>query len=128
MKTVWFVLAGVVGGVLGGMGFGGGTLLLPILTFFLKVPYKLAAWVNLVVFLPTAVVALILHSKNKMVDWRAAGKLLLFSFVGLGLGCFVVGRLPERVLKRIFGAFLITVGSFSIFYVLFGFFKKNAKK
>ena len=128
MKTVWFVLAGVVGGVLGGMGFGGGTLLLPILTFFLKVPYKLAAWVNLIVFLPTAVVALVLHTKNKMVDWRAAGKLLFFAIVGLGLGFIAMGRVPECVLRRAFGIFLIVVGSISIFFVLFGFFKKKAKK
>ncbi|HAE89139.1 MAG TPA: hypothetical protein DCG79_04670, partial [Clostridiales bacterium] len=125
MKTVWFVLAGVVGGVLGGMGFGGGTLLLPILTFFLKVPYKLAAWVNLIVFLPTAVVALVLHTKNKMVDWRAAGKLLFFAIVGLGLGFIAKGRVPECVLRRAFGISLIVVGSISIFFVLFGFFKKK---
>ena len=128
MKTVWFVLAGVVGGVLGGMGFGGGTLLLPILAFFLKVPYKLAAWVNLIVFLPTAVVALVLHTKNKMVDWRAAGKLLFFAIVGLGLGFIATGRVSECVLRRAFGIFLIVVGSISIFFVLFGFFKKKAKK
>ena len=32
MNYIWFAIVGVVGGVLGGMGMGGGTLLIPLLT------------------------------------------------------------------------------------------------
>ena len=40
MKELFMIIAGVVGGVIGGMGMGGGTLLIPILTIFLDVPQK----------------------------------------------------------------------------------------
>ena len=127
MNAAWLIFAGIVGGVLGGMGFGGGTLLLPILTFFFSVPYKLAAWVNLVVFLPTAVVALVVHSKNRTVEWRAVWQVLVSAVLGLVAGALLMGKVSERLLRRAFGVFLIFVGSISVFAVLFGFFKKNAK-
>lgn len=127
MRILWLVLVGVAGGVLGGMGFGGGTLLIPMLTLCLGVPYRTAAWVNLVAFLPTAIAALIFHCKNKMVVWRMAGQILLFASLGLLAGIFAVGKVSEQLTRLIFGWFLITVGSCSIFVVLLGCFKRKTK-
>ena len=70
MEYVWFGVAGVLGGVLGGMGMGGGTLLIPLLTIFYKVSQHTAQAVNLISFIPMAVVALIIHIKNKLVDFN----------------------------------------------------------
>ena len=128
MKVVWFLLAGVTGGLLGGMGFGGGTLLIPILTFLLKVPYRLAAWVNLVAFLPTAIVALCFHCKNKMVDYRAAGYLSAFALAGVLAALFIPFKLSEAMLRHVFGIFLIVMGSGSILFVLLGFLRRKRKK
>ena len=128
MNMVWLFFAGLVGGVLGGMGFGGGMLLIPILTFVFGVSYSLAAWVNLVVFLPTAMIALILHCQQGMVEWRAVGYMLLFSFVGVGLGVTLCDRIPEPLIRRAFGVFLICIGLISIIAALCGYFKKNNKK
>lgn len=125
MKTLWLIIAGVTGGILGGMGFGGGTLLIPILVFLLSVPYKVAAWVNLVVFLPTALVALVFHVKNKMVEWRYVFYLLPFGLTGVVGGYFIAGKVSEQLLRFCFGLFIIIVGVISIFFVLLGFFKKK---
>ena len=37
MKWLWFLLAGLLGGVLAGMGMGGGTLTIPLLVLALGV-------------------------------------------------------------------------------------------
>ena len=37
---LYLILSGVVSGILGGMGMGGGTLLIPILTIFLNFAQK----------------------------------------------------------------------------------------
>ena len=124
---MWLALAGVAGGILGGMGFGGGMLLIPILTFFLGVSYPVAAWVNLVVFLPTAIVALVMHAKHGMLEPRSVRYMSLFAFIGLAFGLLFGGNLSERTLRRAFGIFLICVGAVSSFFVLFGFFKKNKR-
>ena len=52
MQIFLLILAGIVGGIIGGMGMGGGTLLIPILTIFLDVPQKNAQAINLVAFIP----------------------------------------------------------------------------
>ena len=125
MRFFFLFLAGLVGGVLGGMGFGGGTLLIPILTFFLSVPYRLAVWINLVVFLPTAVIALVIHSKNKMIEWKRVGSLLAIAVLGVIVGALLLGRLSDGILRFSFGIFLISVGGISALRVFIGYFRKK---
>ena len=67
MTVFLFVLFGLLGGIIGGMGMGGGTLLIPLLTIFLSIEQKTAQSINLLAFIPMALVALIIHFKNKMV-------------------------------------------------------------
>ena len=50
MQIFLLILAGIVGGIIGGMGMGGGTLLIPILTIFLDVEQKNAQAINLVAY------------------------------------------------------------------------------
>ena len=128
MKILRLILAGVVGGFLGGMGFGGGTLLIPILTFGIGLPQRLASWVNLVSFLPTALVSLIIHVKNKMVEKKKGLFLLLFALVGAIPCFFLSGKLPDRVIRVSFGWFLILLGVSSVITVLVGYFKKKEKQ
>ena len=70
-KTVNFAedpSIGFFAGIIGGMGMGGGTLLIPILTIFLSFEQKNAQAINLLVFIPMAIVALIIHFKNLKVN------------------------------------------------------------
>ena len=128
MRIFLLILAGVAGGVIGGMGLGGGTLLIPILVFGLKVPARLAAWVNLIVFLPMGVVALIAHGKRGLVDWRAAGRLLVFASIGTFLSLTFVKRVSQGALGKAFGVFLIVLGGVSIFLALIGYIKQKSKR
>ena len=62
---ILYALTGFLAGILGGMGMGGGTLLIPILTIFLGFKQKNAQAINLLVFIPMSLFALIIHIKNK---------------------------------------------------------------
>ena len=68
MQIFLLILAGIVGGIIGGMGMGGGTLLIPILTIFLDVPQKNAQAINLVAFIPMAIIVTIINIKRKGID------------------------------------------------------------
>ena len=48
---LYLFLAGLVSGIVGGMGMGGGTLLIPILTIFLDFAQKSAQGINLLFFI-----------------------------------------------------------------------------
>ena len=56
-----YVLFGFIAGIFGGLGMGGGTLLIPLLTIFLGLDQKLCQGINLVSFLVKALVSLIIH-------------------------------------------------------------------
>ena len=125
LSPVVLFLSGIFAGILGGMGFGGGTVLIPILTLLLKLPVPLAVWVNLAAFLPSAVVALFFHTRNGLVVWKGVFYLLIFGFVGVILMFFIKNHITESLVKKAFGCFLIAVGSVSIICVFVGFIKKN---
>lgn len=58
MRFIVYMFAGLAGGILGGMGMGGGTVLIPILTIFCGVEQHLAQSANLITFLPMAIFSL----------------------------------------------------------------------
>ena len=105
---VWYVLTGFFGGLLGGMGMGGGTLLIPMLSLFFSLSQKQAQAVNLIAFLPMAAVALAVHTKNGLVRYKTALPMLFSGVVFSVLGATLAKALANRVLKRAFGAFFFT--------------------
>ena len=101
------IIIGVVGGVVAGMGMGGGTLTIPLLTLILNYQQIQAQGVNLIAFLPMSVVALFIHFKNKLVEVKSVWILAL---VGCGfslIGSLVAVKIENEILKKIFAVFLI---------------------
>lgn len=117
MKTIWFLIAGLLSGVVAGMGMGGGTLLIPILTIFLSVEQHLAQGINLVVFLPMSLVALVIHCKNKLVDFRVGVPIMLSGIVASIGGSILAVKLNNDILRRLFGGFLLLVGIWQLISV-----------
>lgn len=106
----WLILSGLVSGVFGGMGMGGGTLLIPILTIFLSFPQKTAQALNLFVFIPMAVVSLIVHIKNKLVDFKVGIPVIVSGTIFSVGGSLLAGSVSNEILRKIFGCFLLCVG------------------
>ena len=110
----YLILAGVVSGVIGGMGMGGGTLLIPILTLFLGFAQKSAQGVNLIVFIPMSLLALIIHIKNKLVDFKVGVPIVCTGVVFSILGSILSNSLSNDFMKKMFGGFLILVGVYQV--------------
>ena len=106
MKFLVYLLAGAAGGVLGGMGMGGGTVLIPILTIFCGVEQHLAQSVNLLSFLPMALVALKEHFANGLVDTKGIWWMIVPAVLLSAAGGFFVKELSGNFLRAAFGAFL----------------------
>ena len=112
MALIELVIAGVVSGIVGGMGMGGGTLLIPILSIFLGFAQKDAQGINLLVFIPMSIVALIIHIKNKLVDFKVGVPIVLIGIVFSVLGSMIANNLSNNNLRIYFGVFLMVVGVF----------------
>ena len=107
MEFIWYVLAGFLSGVLGGMGMGGGTILIPLLSIFYQVGQHTAQAANLISFIPMAVVALIIHLKNKLIIFKDILKIVIPGLISCVIGCFVARAINGELLKKFFGGFLI---------------------
>ena len=103
----WEIVAGILGGVIGGMGMGGGTLTIPILTIFLGYKQLQAQGVNLVAFLPMSIIAIIIHIKNKLVDFKSTWLLAVIGCVFSLGGSLIAVKLKNEVLTKLFAVFLI---------------------
>ena len=112
MIYFWLILTGVVSGTLGGMGMGGGTLLIPLLTLLFGFNQKVVQGINLISFSVMAVIVIIVHIKNKLVDVKVA---ILFSVIALCfavLGAILASIIKISFLKICFGLLLICVAIF----------------
>ena len=108
MAFLTLALCWLAGGVLGGMGMGGGTVLIPLLTLF-GVDQAAAQGINLVSFLPMAALALPVHAKSGLLRWEGLVPLVLSALAFSALGSLLAARLPSALLERGFGGFLIVL-------------------
>ncbi len=108
-------LIGFLSGIISGMGIGGGAILIPALTIFQGISQRTAQGVNLTYFIPTAIIAVMVHIKNKRIDFASVLPLALSGIPGAVLGSLYAGSLGDGILRRMFGGFLLLVGIYEIF-------------
>lgn len=119
MEVFLFIIVGIIGGIIGGMGMGGGTLLIPLLTIFLNTEQKVAQSINLFSFIPMAIVALVIHFKNKMVETKGILWIIIPGVI-TSVGFALIASLIEGyILKTLFGAYLILIAVYEICCLIF---------
>lgn len=107
MSFILYMIAGFLSGLLGGMGMGGGTVLIPFLTIFLGVEQHVAQAANLIAFLPMAAFSLKVHKDSGMIKTDGVWSIIIPAVVTSVLGGLATVFLPGEVLKKLFGAFLV---------------------
>ena len=103
------VLIGIVSGIVSGTGMGGGTILIFLLTFMLGIEQHVAQATNLIFFIPTAIVAIMVNLKNKNIDMRLAILISVFGILGASVGANISIHIDVAILKKCFGIFLAIV-------------------
>ena len=124
------LLIGLVSGIVSGTGMGGGTILIFLLSFILGIEQHVAQATNLVFFVPTAIVAILVNFKNKNIDTKLAIFISIFGIVGAIIGANISIHMNVEILKKCFGIFLsvITVNEiYSIFKIYKQQYKNNKK-
>lgn len=110
MEFVYYLLLSIVSGVLAGMGMGGGTLLIPALTLIMGVDQQLAQAINLLVFVPCAIICCVIYWKSKLIDFKSSWLIAVVSSAVSIVAVLVAVKLKNKTLSVIFGIFLITLG------------------
>lgn len=109
-----YAFIGFFAGIIGGMGMGGGTILIPALILFTHIDPKIAQSINLLSSIPMTIIALIIHIKNKNVVLELVIPIAAFGVLGAIFGSFVANYLSSEILKKVFGIFLLIVGIIEI--------------
>lgn len=109
------ILIGVISGIVGGMGMGGGTVLILLLSLFLNIEQHIAQSTNVIFFVPTAIAAIIVSLKNKNIRLKAAIPICLWGMLGAFAGAYVSTHMNMGILKRCFGGFLILIAIYQTY-------------
>lgn len=115
MEFVISAAAALFTGLLASLGVGGGMILMVYLTIFAGISQITAQGINLVFFLPIAVLALIFHSRNKLVEWKKIIPAIITGAIGAVLGTYLAQYLGSDILKKIFAGFIFLIGIKEIF-------------
>ena len=107
MKYFVFIIVGLVGGIIGGMGMGGGTLLIPLLTICLNVEQKLAQTINLMAFIPMSIVVIFMQAKKKNIVFKEVLWIALPALLTSIASAYCVKFVSSEGLRQGFGGFLI---------------------
>ena len=114
------LLAGLFSGILGSMGLGGGAVLIIYLTLFTDIKQLAAQGINLLFFIPIAVVSVFIYSIKKQIKWKITLKLAFWGLIGTSLGLTLTDFLGGELTGKVFGGLLVILGLMEIF-------KKNSK-
>ena len=104
------ILIGAALGFLSGLGVGGGSLLLLWLTLAAGVPQAQARVMNLMFFLPCALIATRFRLKQSGPDRRLTLSAIAAGVLGAAFGNFLGPMLNTALLKKAFGILFIICG------------------
>ena len=109
------LLAGLFSGTLASMGLGGGAVLIIYLSLFTNMPQLKSQGINLLFFVPIALIAVIVYAKKGQLKWKTTLKLSIFGALGAVIGLCFAQYLGGKLTAKIFGGMLCVLGLKELF-------------
>ena len=97
--------------------YGGGTILIFLLTIMLGIEQHIAQATNLIFFIPTSIVAIIVNLKNENIDLKLAIVISIFGILGAIIGANISIHIDVKILKKCFGIFLAIIAINEIYTI-----------
>lgn len=119
-------IIGIISGIASGTGMGGGTILIALLIFMFNIDQHVAQATNLIFFIPTSVIAIIVNVKNKNIDLKQGLIISIFGILGAIIGANISIHTNVEILKKCFGFFLAIIAIHEIYTIIRE--NKNTKK
>jgi uncharacterized membrane protein YfcA len=101
-----------VGGITGFVGAGGGFLIIPALVFLRGLPMKLAVGTSLLIIATKSLFGFLGDLKNNaVIEWPLVLTIAAIAVGGIFVGSALAANVDEKLLKKIFGFFVLTMGT-----------------
>ena len=104
------LIVGTALGFLTGLGVGGGSLLVLWLTLCLNYPQSAARGINLLFFLPAAIISCLLRWKQGTLDMKACLPGMIAGCAAAALGSWISAGVDTALLRKPFGIILLLTG------------------
>ncbi|NPA35940.1 MAG: sulfite exporter TauE/SafE family protein [Chlorobi bacterium] len=111
MQLILVLIIGLMAGIVSGaLGVGGGIIIVPALVFLLGFSQHMAQGTSIaVLMLPTGILAVMQYYKNGYVNIKVALLLMLLFVAGAYLGSLFSMSIPDKLLRKVFGVFMLLV-------------------
>ncbi|HLP56895.1 MAG TPA: sulfite exporter TauE/SafE family protein [Fluviicola sp.] len=104
---------GIIVGVISGMvGAGGGFLIIPALSIFMKVPIKTAIATSIMIIAINSLAGFSIEMMDPKIDWKFLLLFTAIAVVGVLIGIFFNKKVNAEKLKSGFGYFVLGIGLF----------------
>lgn len=112
MRFFLILLISCFSGIFAGMGMGGGTFLIPLLSLIFSVPQIICQSTNVLCFVVLASICTVIYIKNKLVDFKALICIAIpASLIAFFASLFAL-KMSSELLGILFACFIILVGVF----------------
>lgn len=118
------IVIGILSGIISAMGMGGGTILILLLVYTMQIEQHIAQASNLIFFIPTAIIAIIINREQNLLDLKTGLIVGGTGIVGAVIGSIISKNINDNILRKIFGIFLAII----VIYEIFSYIKLYIKK
>lgn len=122
------ILIGFISGIVSAMGMGGGTILILLLSVFMKVDQHIAQATNLVFFIPTAITTIIIGIKNKNIKWKESIIIIISGVVGAIITANISSHMNVKLLRKLYGVFLLAIAMYEIYSCFTMYIKRKSRR
>ena len=110
------LIVGILLGFLSGIGVGGGSLLMLWLTLVLDLEHTVARGINLLFFIPSALIASFFRWKQGSLEIRSILPGILAGCIAAWICSYLSRSMDISVIKKLFGILLLFTGLRELFY------------
>ncbi len=112
MRIFLILVISSFSGIFAGMGMGGGTFLIPLLSLIFSIPQIICQSTNVLCFVVLAIICAVIYIKNKLVDFKALICIAIpASLIAFFASLFAL-KINSNLLGILFACFIILIGIF----------------
>lgn len=112
MRILLLILFSGLSGIFAGMGMGGGTFLIPLLSLVFGFSQTICQSTNVLCFVVLASICFVIYVKNKLIDFKAMFCVGLPALAIAILASIFALKIKSDLLGILFACFIILVGIF----------------
>lgn len=110
LEVFLIILISSFSGIFAGMGMGGGTFLIPMLSLFFGIEQIICQSTNVVCFIFLAIICSVIYIKNGLIDFKALVCISIPATIIAFFSSFFALKISSNILKICFASFIILIG------------------